>query len=101
MKAAGVDVGKRFLDIAVAGSHRALHVPNTKAGIAKAVKRLLEEGVERTGVGSSGARRSSSRQGSPVHGYPVVSSMGPRNGGAVRRKTIADLFRVPKVRWLQ
>ena len=54
MKAAGVDVGKRFLDIAVAGSHRVLHVPNTKAGIAKAVKRLLEEGVERTIVEATG-----------------------------------------------
>ena len=48
MKAAGVDVGKRFLDIAVSGSQRVLHVPNTKAGITKAVNGLLEEGVERT-----------------------------------------------------
>ena len=54
MKAVGVDVGKRFLDIAVSGDHRVLHLPNSKAGIARAVQRLLEEGVERTIVEATG-----------------------------------------------
>lgn len=54
MKAVGVDVGKRFLDIAISGSPRVLHIPNTKAAIAKAVRRLLDEGVQRTIVEATG-----------------------------------------------
>ena len=54
MKTAGIDVGKRFLDIAISGVDKVLHVPNTKGGIAKAVQRLLKENVERTIVEATG-----------------------------------------------
>ena len=54
MKAAGVDVGKRYLDVAVSGSAKVMRVPNTAVGVAKAVRRLVDEGVGRTVVEATG-----------------------------------------------
>ena len=54
MKAAGVDVGKRFLDVAVSGNRKVLRVTNSKPGIAKAIQWLLDEGVQRAIVEATG-----------------------------------------------
>ncbi len=80
MKAAGVDGGKRFLDIAVSGGQKVLQVPNTKAGIAKAMRRLVEEGVERTIVEATGGYEDAFLEAACEAGL-WVAGMKPRQAG--------------------
>lgn len=57
--AAGVDVGRDFLDVALAPSGRCLRVPNTPQGITVLVDRLRRGGVRRVvmeSIGAYGAR---------------------------------------------
>ncbi|MDO5506634.1 MAG: hypothetical protein Q4F49_10185, partial [Pseudoxanthomonas suwonensis] len=56
MKAAGVDVGKRYLDVAVSPGHKVLRIANTPAGIARAVRHLVDAGVQRTLVEATGGQ---------------------------------------------
>jgi transposase len=52
--AAGVDVGKTTLDLAIHGSPQALQVSNTAPGWHKVVEVLRQAGVERVGLEASG-----------------------------------------------
>jgi transposase len=57
--AAGVDVGRDFLDVALAPSGQAFRVANQPAGIAKLLERLEHGGVQKVvieSIGSYGAR---------------------------------------------
>ena len=46
-RAAGIDVGQRFLDIGLAPSGKTFRVPNVADGIAIIVERLTQEGIGR------------------------------------------------------
>ena len=53
--AAGVDVGRDWLDVGLAPSGKSFRTPNTPAGIAALVGRLRRTGVERVVIESIGA----------------------------------------------
>jgi transposase len=54
MRAAGIDVGKANLDLAVDGEAGVVRFANNRAGITKLVKRLLAMGAERIVVEATG-----------------------------------------------
>lgn len=54
MRAAGIDVGKANLDLAIDGQSDGTRFPNNRAGISKLIKRLQAEGVERIVVEATG-----------------------------------------------
>ena len=54
MQAAGIDVGKASLDVAVDGQGGVVRFANSRGGIAKLIKRLEAWGVERIVVEATG-----------------------------------------------
>lgn len=71
-KAAGVDVGKRWLDAAVHGQEGELRVANDGAGHGELIGWLKARGVTRVGMEASGGYEREARQALDAAGFDVV-----------------------------
>lgn len=72
MKVAGVDVGKRRLDVAVHDQLEQLQVDNDVEGLAGLVAWLKRQGVRRVGLEASGGYEQAVRSGLESAGFEVV-----------------------------
>ena len=71
-KIAGIDVGKRKLDVAVHGLEDAVQVENSPAGIGELIGWLRGREVGRVGLEASGGYERSVREGLEAAGFEVV-----------------------------
>jgi transposase len=71
-KVAGVDVGKRWLDVAVCGCEEPLRVANDQAGIGEAVAWLKAREVGRVGMEATGGYERALRAALEAAGFEVV-----------------------------
>ena len=69
---AGIDIGKRKLDVAVCGAKASLQVDNTSAGHEKLVRWLQRHKVERVGVEATGGYEQGVVQALRRESIPVV-----------------------------
>jgi len=69
---AGIDIGKRRLDVAVCGAKASLEVDNTSAGHEKLVTWLQRHKVERVGVEATGGYEQEVVRALRREGFPVV-----------------------------
>lgn len=81
--AAGVDVGRDFLDVAVAPSGAGFRVPNAPQGVARIVKRLEDLGVARVVIESIGAYAAGLVRALAAAGFEV-GVVDPRRIAALR-----------------
>jgi transposase len=72
MVCAGIDIGKRKLDVAVCGARTSLQVDNTSAGHEKLVRWLQRHKVERVGVEATGGYEQGVVQALRRESIPVV-----------------------------
>jgi transposase len=72
MVCAGIDIGKRKLDVAVCGARTSLQVDNTSAGHEKLVRWLQRHKVERAGVEATGGYEQGVVQALRRESIPVV-----------------------------
>ena len=72
MVCAGIDIGKRKLDVAVCGAKASLQVDNTSAGHEKLVRWLQRHKVERVGVEATGGYEQGVVQALRRESIPVV-----------------------------
>lgn len=71
-KCGGIDVGKRWLDVAVHGLGETLRVENDAKGIARLIAWLGGHGVRRVGLEASGGYERPARSGLEAAGFEVV-----------------------------
>ena len=69
---AGIDVGKRGLDIAIHGGSESLQVTNDEAGITELICWFVTHGVGRVGLEATGGYEQRVRYGLERHGLEVV-----------------------------
>jgi transposase len=72
MKVAGIDVGKRQLDVAVHGSEDAMGTPNTQGGVSELIAWLRTREVGRVGLEATGGYERGVRAGLEQAGFEVV-----------------------------
>ena len=72
MICAGIDIGKRMLDVAVCGSKASLQIENTSTGHQKLISWLQRHQVERIGVEATGGYEQAIVQALRREGLPVI-----------------------------
>ena len=81
--AAGIDIGRDFLDVAIAPSGRSFRAPNAPKGVAVVTQRLIRLGVQRVVLESIGAYGQRVTRALAEAGFSVAI-VDPRRIGALR-----------------